>query len=254
MKDYHCNNPKHDPPRHHPLECVTVCIGYADFLAVSMPLNLPQLDRWIVVTEPGDNATRRLCKEYGVQCIISQDAFRHDSPFNKGRLIERGLQHTSEDGWRLHLDADVVLPSQTRHYLKAAELDTTCIYGADRMMVKSYAVWQKVSSYLHQHRYTSGMYVPGLQLGTRWTSTATGYVPIGFFHLWHSSQDQYEGIRSRPYPDRHNDACRSDIQFALLWDRPHRQLLPEFVVFHLESEPAKLGANWLGRVTKRFGK
>jgi hypothetical protein len=249
-----------DPPApplhhcHHPLEIVTVCIDYADFLAETLPYNVQHCDRYVVITHPDDYKTRNVCKTHGVQCLLSKDANRHGHQFNKGRLIERALQHTSADGWRLHLDADIVLPARTRHYLKSAELEPDCIYGCDRLMVKSRGEWEKAkqSGVLTQHKWQSAMHYPPLQLGTRWGNESTGYVPIGFFQLWHSSADSWGGIRTRPYPDRHGNACRSDVQFSLLWDRPQRRHLAEIVVFHLESEPAKLGANWKGRKTKRF--
>ena len=41
-------------------------------------------------------------------------------------------------------------------------------------------------------------------------------------------------------------AARTDVQFALLWDRRDRVLIPELVVFHLEPEAAPMGANWNG--------
>jgi hypothetical protein len=178
-----------DPPApplhhcHHPLEIVTVCIDYADFLAETLPYNVQHCDRYVVITHPDDYKTRNVCKTHGVQCLLSKDANRHGHQFNKGRLIERALQHTSADGWRLHLDADIVLPARTRHYLKSAELEPDCIYGCDRLMVKSRGEWEKAkqSGVLTQHKWQSAMHYPPLQLGTRWGNESTGYVPIGFF-------------------------------------------------------------------------
>lgn len=236
-----------------PLEIVTVSVGYGDILATTLPLNIDQCDRMIVVTEPTDYETRQVCKTHGVYCLLTDDKVRHGAyPFNKGRLVERGLQHTTAQGWRLHLDADIVLPPRTRHFLKAAELEPDCIYGADRLLVSTKAQWLKVKNDLQQHRWHSNIKGPQLPLGDRWGNETTGYVPIGYFQLWHSSADSWGGIRIRPYPDRHGNACRSDVQFALQWDRKKRHSLPEFFVYHLESEPAKLGANWEGRTTKRF--
>ena len=51
----------------------------------------------------------------------------------------------------------------------------------------------------------------------------------------------------------HSDAARTDVQYSLLWDRDRRALVPELVVFHLESESAPTGANWCGRTTRPFG-
>ena len=61
------------------------------------------------------------------------------------------------------------------------------------------------------------------------------------------------GYHLRHYPLQHGDAARTDVQFALQWDRRNRQILPEVIVLHLESEASALGANWKGRTTPRFG-
>jgi len=205
-----------------------------------------------------DHATREVCRQFNLRCILSDDGKRHGSPFSKGRLIERGLQHLSADGWRLHIDADIALPHDFRHRLRAADLQTDTIYGCDRLMVKSWDEWQwlKASGYLNggQFDYHCRMGMPkGIEIGTRWNHPQFGYVPIGFFQLWHSSEDEWRGIRVKPYPMNHGNACRTDVQHALQWDRHKRQIIPEFAAVHLESEPAPKGANWKGRTTMPFG-
>lgn len=237
------------------LEAVTVCIGYADFLREIVPHNVPVLDRWVIVTSPQDEETREVCRHYSLPTILTDDATRNGEPFNKGRIIERGLQHLSSVGWRLHLDADIALPSGFRQRLRASDLDEQNIYGADRVMVRSYEEWKRLlaSGWMAHSQHCLVTPPTGFPIGTRWVHHETGYVPIGFFQLWHSSADQWRGTRIRPYPSRHNDACRSDVQHALQWDRNRRELLPEVLVVHLESEPCANGTNWKGRKTKRFG-
>lgn len=241
------------------IEAVTVCVGYADFLAESVKYNAGLLDRLIVITEEADLATREVCRRHSLQVLLSEDHRRGDTGdrgnFNKGRLVERGLQHLSADGWRLHLDADVVLPNKFRHLLNAAHLDTRFIYGCDRVMVKSFEQWRKLlhSGWLAHDYHCRVSPPPGFAIGTRWAHHDVGYVPIGFFQLWHSDADQFRGTRTRPYPAHHNDACRTDVQHALQWDRRRRELLAELLVVHLESEASKHGANWRGRTTKHFG-
>jgi len=105
-----------------------------------------------------------------------------------------------------------------------------------------------------QHDYHNRMRWPeGLAVGARWVNQMTGWNAIGFFQLWHSSQDEWQGARIKPYPHLHNSACRGDVQHSLQWDRPKRELLPEIIAVHLESQLAKLGANWKGRKTRPFG-
>lgn len=243
------------------IEAVTVCVGYSDFLAEVAYYNTGLLDRWIICTTPDDEATREICRIHDLETLLSDDGERSNvgttgSVFNKGRLVERALQHTSLGSWRLHLDADIVLPHQFRRMLEGAHLDTQKIYGVDRAMFRDERSWNgaKAGGWLGHTNCSINMPQGGISLGTRYALADTGYIPIGFFQLWHSDADEWRGRRYRKYPTGHGDAHRTDVQFALQWDRQNRELLPEIVVAHLQSEPCKLGTNWNGRKTKQFGR
>ncbi len=243
-----------------PIEALTVCVGYADFLAATIPHNIGQLDRWLIVTSEADEETRELCRKHDLKTLLSDD---HEisaggtggGVFNKGRLIQRGLEHLSHNAWRLHLDADIVLPRQFRRILGRLPLDTSKIYGCDRVMIPSYEDWQKAQySGVLSHSHSSVNMPKGYALGDRWMTADTGHVPIGFLQLWHSDADEWHGQKIRKYPMHHGAAHRTDVQFGLEWDWKHRQLLAEILVVHLASDPnSKLGANWNGRTTPRFG-
>jgi hypothetical protein len=250
------------------IEAVTVCVGYDDFLQEVVPYNLPMFDRWLIVTSAQDEKTREACRRLGLDCLLSEEGYtcgRTEMPepaapgtLFKGRLVERGLQQLSAHGWHVHIDADIALPRHFRQMISVADLDRRCVHGADRVMVESYADWQKMkaSGYLDggQHIYGHAVTFPvGYRMGARWASASCGYVPIGFFQMWDVSAEMWRGNRIRPYPWAHNDACRSDVQHGLQWDRVERRLIPEVVAVHLESEPTKIGANWNGRRTQRFG-
>jgi glycosyltransferase involved in cell wall biosynthesis len=237
------------------IEGIISSVGYGDFLAETIKYNVSVFDRIIVVTSDSDEETREVCRKYSIECLLSNEHNLEGDKFNKGRLVERALQHLSAEGWRVHMDADIVLPSKTRHLLEVAQLNPDFIYGADRIMVKSYEDWQKLkdSGWLG-HDYHNRITLPkGYQIGTRWADIHTGgYCPIGYLQIWNSRSDLWRGSRIKTYPTKHNDACRSDVQFALKWDRSCRALIPELFVVHLESQEAKLGANWAGRTTKRW--
>lgn len=237
----------------HFIEAVTVCVDYADFLAETIPANRPHLDRWMIVTSPNDEATLDLCHRYSLEVVTTADFSRNGDPFNKGRGIERGLGMLAHDDWLLHLDADIALPYDFRVSLENADLDPECIYGVDRIMVQSWEEWQRLKGKGFLHRSWHCCVNPnGYLTGVRWADVRYGYVPIGFFQLWHRSVDHRHGIRLRRYPDNHQSAARADVKFALQWDRRRRQLLPEVVVAHLESESAQTGKNWKKRLTKPF--
>lgn len=240
------------------ISAVTICVGYGDFLKETAPWNFGHFNRWTVVTTPEDTETREVCRRYSLHCLVTEDA-RRDGDFSKGRMIERGLQHGNANGWMLHLDADIALPSTFRRSLMRAHLEPTCIYGSDRVMVQSWDQWKKLqdNGWMdgNYHGFPHGTNFPqGFEAGARWAG-ADGYVPIGFFQLWNRGEggEEWRGYRTKSYPTQHGTACRTDVQFGLQWDRRERVLLPELIVAHLESQKAATGANWKGRTTMRFG-
>ena len=239
------------------IEAVTFCVNYARELNTVAPNNLPFFEKWVIATEARDEETRYVCRQHGLQCLISEDHHWNGDGLNKGRMVDRALQHMSAGLWRLHIDADICLPAKFRRVIDQAHLYECNIYGADRVMVRSQEQWQKLLASGWLHGRTQGpnsVEVPnGFGIGPRWSSHESGYVPIGFFQLWHGSQDEWHGVRTKPYPHSHGSACRSDVQHALQWDRRNRVMIPELYVVHLESEATQNGANWDGRTTKPFG-
>lgn len=236
------------------IEAITTCVGYGDFLAATLPENLPLLDRLVVITAPDDVETIEVCRRHSVDCVRSDD-HKRGGAFNKGRLIQRGFDQLGGQGWVLHLDGDIVLPRRFRDLLDWAHLDERRLYGADRINIVGYDAWRQLKAEKggwDNHSYQNYLRLPG-QVGSRWASKHHGYVPVGFFQLAHGSELRDRGIHVKSYPYHHGDAARADVQFALQWDRRCRQLLPEVVVLHLESQAASMGANWKGRTTKRFG-
>ncbi len=244
------------------MEAVTVSCGYGDFLEVTLAENLPLLDDLVVITTPDDRETQDACRRYSVRYVMSEDGSRVPLPrvpgngFNKARLINRAFDQLGLHNWVLHLDADIVLPRQFRRLLDWAHLDPRCIYGADRRNLVGWEEWARFKTTKHYwdcHSYEC-FHKPKeeLPVGHRWCSSIHGYVPIGCFQLFHGSQLVDRGMHVRRYPIEHGSAARTDVQFALQWDRRYRQLLPEVAVLHLESQGAPMGSNWNGRKTRRF--
>lgn len=232
----------------HTIEAVVICYNYSDFLEYTLPRNIEMVDRLVVVSHPSDKLTGRLCDKYSVDCIKTEIFHDDNDRFNKGRAINLGLSNLRHDGWLMHLDADVLLPHRFQHALKMAKLNKECIYGADRLNVSSWESWEaNKSKTIPQHAWRF-MVSPNREfpVGSRLVHLEYGWCPIGYFQLWHSS------VR-KTYPIVCGSAEHSDVLFAVQWPREKRILLPEFFVYHLESEPAKMGSNWDGRKTKAFG-
>jgi hypothetical protein len=233
------------------IETVITSVNHADFLAHTLPMNQRHFDRLIILTAPEDKDTQRICDYWGVR-YHATDAFQSRwGHFCKGAGINEGLALLDRNAWICHMDADVVLPPNTRQVLERADLDPAMIYGIDRVECKSWEDWQHFIGNPKPHTVGNGFFIDTqhtpFKLGTRVAfQHAGGYIPIGFFQLWHVES----GIRE--YISGHTDAGREDSHFAAQWPRRKRALIPEITGYHLESEPAEMGVNWKGRQSKPF--
>lgn len=237
------------------IEAVTVCVQYSDFLRETVIHNSPHFDKWVIVTRPSDEKTRSLCREFSLDCVTTDD-FDRDPPFAKSLGIDRGMAHLRGNDWILHIDADIALPVDFDSVIADAHLDPSCIYGCDRLNVVGIEAWRRVVARgLLSRRgvWQVDMDRPDCKVGARVANNRHGWQPIGFFQLLHGSEMNWRSFPSRRYPANHGTAARSDCQFALLFDRRKRVLIPELLVWHLESEKSPMGANWGGRKSKPLG-
>lgn len=233
------------------MEGVIVCVNYSDFLAHTLPSTRTQFDRLVVVTDTKDLQTKKICDYYNVECVQTDVFYQGKDKFNKGNGINAGLEKLSKKGWVIHLDADMYLPPKTREILSRLPLDKTKIYGADRLMCPNFEEWvdylcdpgpiQDSWIYIHPRRFPVGV-----RIGQYWDFNA-GYEPIGYFQLWNP-----KGSGVFEYPNNHGFADRTDVIFCKKWPREKRELLPEVLTIHLESD-SEMGINWQGRKSPHFG-
>jgi hypothetical protein len=223
----------------------------AIFWSIRYPRNFGQFDHLVVVTDRKDKKTQRLCRSLSVQCVVTDDFYHGGDNFNKARGINIGLAHLMPGGWRLHLDADIVLPPHFRHMIRRHPLQKHCIYGADRVNVHGYEAWRRVRSKMHGQYNHHFMVTPhdrgdhGTSIGSRFLHSEWGYCPIGYFQLWHSDV----GVR---YPVNQGSAEHTDVTFAIQWQREERHIIPELFVYHLMMDGQRDGENWQGRKTPPF--
>ena len=232
------------------IDAITVCSGYSDFLAQSLPVNLPHIHRLVVVTSPNDYETMEVCKTFSVECRATGLMTANGTKFNKARGIDLGLAYLASSEWILHFDADIAFPPDMRRSLEQRPLDPKAIYGADRVYCDSWEDWQThLLNHRYQHKLGYRIDPPNsFRLGSRIKINAyDGYLPIGYFQLWHGSL----GRRYPTTPD--GGAEHTDVLHAIQWEAEDRHLLPDFLVVHLDSTASKFGANWAGRTTPRFG-
>lgn len=233
------------------INVIQTCVDYGDFLAWTLPANKRHFNYLVVLTSPHDKQTQLICAHNHVRCIPTTAWWDNGDSFNKARGISKGISLMADQGdaWLLHLDADIWLPPRTGEILAKLNLDPTCIYGIDRMECKTFNDWINFHCAPSlQHEQEIFVKMDAFPVGVRIARLAVdGYVPIGFFQLWHPG---VSGIQY--YPEEHTTAARSDMLFAMQWPRSKRLLIPEIVGIHLESEKTEMGQNWQGRITKQF--
>lgn len=230
------------------IEAVIVCKDYGDFLAHSLPENLEHFDRIVVVSHFTDKQTQSVCAKYSVDCIEAHVFDEDGDRFNKGRAVNVGLAHLQNPDWIVHLDADTVIPPGFRNLLHRHKLNPDFLYGADRVNVFGYDKWLEIKNQMNPH-YKDHWFIemPNEPVGARIVHREHGYVPIGYFQMWHKSQH-------KKYPIHEGTAEHSDVLFSIQWHRKQRHLLPEVFVYHLESvkKQGKMGLNWFGRKGPQF--
>jgi hypothetical protein len=232
------------------IEAVVVCVNYSDFLAHTLPHNKNHFNKIVIVTDTKDLETKKLCEYYNVQCVQTDAFYENGNKINKGKGINEGLKHLDGDGWVVHLDADIYLPPLTRSILENLELDDQTLYGIDRMMCPTYGDWMDfIDNPSPLHEGWIYVHTTAFPLGVRIAEYKNkGWEPIGFFQMWNPA-----GSGVTEYPKEHGSVDRSDVLFAKLFSRAKRQLLPEIISIHIDSEKlVTMGKNWNGRKTAKF--
>lgn len=220
-------------------ESVTVSVGFDDMLNVTLPLNKPHFDTQIVVTNHADWKTHAVANRHGAILVITDLFTKNGRSFNKGAAINAGFDHFQWFGWRAHIDADTILPSDARHVLfNRTALDENCIYGAERTNVQGK---DEINALLdrtnprhaevsaHQHRPVYPI----------WLDPIRGYCPIGYFQMWHAG-------RQKIYPYSRGNAAHDDLMFSAQWPRGDRRMLPTVKCHHLVTKAPQIGENWDG--------
>lgn len=213
------------------VEAVTICINYADYLRGVLD-NRHHLDRWIILTVNSDTETQRLCEEFGLECRIASclaaDGSDFHAAFNKGQVLNEGLDLVSESAWALILDADVLLPSAFRSRVESLPLEEGVLYAAcGRKFCDSAEAleatrrcepWER-----HVAKYSQA---------------------LGFFNLFHvgSAPNRYPARSPVDRPEH------DDWLFTTSFAEARRRNLP-FALLHVGPHTA----NWAGRASPAFG-
>ena len=160
------------------IEAITISVNYSDYLSQCIS-NKEKLDRWIVITQEDDLDCIKVCEDNDIEYICSKRIYEDGSYFAKGKAINEGLELLDKDGWILHLDSDIKLPSNFRDVVKNNCFDKTALYWTKRYY-KNYKEMKWI------------------------TPDGTELQACGFFQLWHNS-------KRKDYPSYSNTASWDDM-------------------------------------------
>uniref|UniRef100_A0A6M3IPT7 Putative glycosyltransferase n=1 Tax=viral metagenome TaxID=1070528 RepID=A0A6M3IPT7_9ZZZZ len=199
------------------IHALTVCVEYADFLALSVERWLPGLASWTIVSTPGDRPTADIARAHGLRLHTTDVFYANGAAFNKGAAMEEARAAMPWEDWILFLDADIV-PG----YGWAQQIDEYAprcgqLYSARRRECPDPSMVDNLSL---QKNMSDG-------------------IGVGYFQLFHVDDPALEGdplIET----DWVHAGCY-DSSFMHRWPRRARQLLPIRLVHVGERN------NWFGR-------
>lgn len=205
-------------------------------IAKTLPHNVRFFTRSYVVTSPEDLRTQETVKGCGAQLVLSSRAFLGGDSFNKGRLLNDGLEALLAEEkpfWVVFLDADVALPD----YFSAdlfLHKNRRCLYYAIR--TENVEIWPRLRQKPDPVAFSE-------------RRVAHRNKCWGFFQaVWSETIVEKFG-RWSFYPEVFCSACSVDKWFLRQWSWGARSLLlPGFVVLHHPHGAA--GTRWNHRGSK----
>lgn len=114
------------------IEGVVVSVDCGDQLRRTLPANAPHFDHLAVVTAPHDKLTQAVARDCGVDLVVTDACYLDGDAFNKGRMLNAGLQWLEPTDWVILHDADVFLPPGLGRELRRLVLNPGCLYYTKR--------------------------------------------------------------------------------------------------------------------------
>jgi hypothetical protein len=215
----------------------TVCIGYDDFLALTLERYQHTFDDLVVVTCASDRPTIELCARSRVRCVESTRRHWDGLDFNLPALANDGYAELRPTGWVCKIDPDIHLPADARSLLADCLDDPDTLWGSRRYFCDSPRTFE---AFVQDCDY--GLLEPPYGEG--------GADVLGFLQLFHV-RSRYLAGRNAPYEENWYSppSHTNDRLFSSLWPVERRRRLP-FDVVHLGLDA--IGTNWRGRQSPRW--
>lgn len=246
------------------VEGVTVCVGYGDYLRVTLPRAVRHFDRFVVVTDQRDIETAEICAEHGAECVICSRLHSDGAPFRKGAAVNDGLNALDRDGWILITDCDVIFPDDFRGQLGGRILNPGTLYytkrwGPELEDLAEFLDRLRAGDPWHRLFHHYGRKVEARH-ETRQGNDVEHFC-FGYFQLFNPGASVLRKCREAGlwYDERYRTAEHADMLFGELWPEKKRETLNQtqdgrplsaFDVIHLPHGGYK--TNWEGRVSARI--
>ena len=226
------------------IDAAIPCVGYDDFLALTLPRNVQLLDSVTVVTEPQDLATIELAAQLGVEVFVTE-AWRKQGPLNKAAAINEWISRATTyiaEQWLMVMDADLLLFHRPEAELP--RLDARGLYSVRRRLCQTP---QEYASFLAGNLDASQfpLEVAPVRNGKAWNAVPTEKAAAlaGYLHLWCPMRS----VGMLRYPVT-GTAAAYDLGFAMSFPEDLRNDLACGDALHLGPTQT----NWSGRRSPRW--
>ena len=205
-----------------PLRAVVTCVGFADYLAVTLAYNRHHFTEVMVVTTPADKETQEVALANGARVHATSAFYFKGAPFAKFRALEEALDALGRGGCLAIQDVDILWPKHA-----PLRLHPRCLYSPSRRIMREVAL--PIPPEEQWRRYP-------LQTPSIW---------CGYLQIFNAA----DPVLGRPpwHPIDCPDASKGDRAFQARWPRV-RKVRPAWEVLHLGPD----GINWKGRRSPRL--
>lgn len=228
------------------LHGVVVCRGYDDYLKLTLPRVIAELDEVTVVTAPSDTATQAVAKECGA--LLHLAPVLEPPLFRKGAALAECLSLLRKREWVVVLDADIMPPPGWGDRLRALVLNPGALYYVERFgprldrmeMARPIAETAAKATKWEAVRETIGsdLFVQS------W--------PMGYCQIFNLGAQALEG-KPGLYPAEHDSAEGDDAILCQQWYGKRKCVkIGGFLESVLHLPHGESRTNWKGRISPRL--